>query len=233
MSLTPRPLYPRGKRPRYSLDSRLGGPHSRSGSCEVEKISWPWQESNAARPARRSSQYRLSYSGSVLIGKPVLSSNYFMKRLCEDEYRCHAVTREHQARTVLSPHSIWTSPTRHTTHTADQRELRSPPPPTSIYIVTWRQEGGGRTDTFSIWLLKSSQIPNGDIWGKNTEKGTSHTKIAAWNSNFEAKQICRLYYARIRDVIILLLETISAYQIRRPNFIISSRQFSFPRNFFQ
>jgi hypothetical protein len=34
---TLRPLYPRGKSPRYELYRRLGGPQSRSGSYEVEK----------------------------------------------------------------------------------------------------------------------------------------------------------------------------------------------------
>jgi hypothetical protein len=37
-ALTPRPLYPRGKNPRYALDRRLGGPQSRSGRREEEKI---------------------------------------------------------------------------------------------------------------------------------------------------------------------------------------------------
>jgi hypothetical protein len=30
----------------YQLDRRLGGSHSRSGSCGKEKISWPFRESN-------------------------------------------------------------------------------------------------------------------------------------------------------------------------------------------
>jgi hypothetical protein len=38
VSLTPRLLYPGGKRPRYPLDSRLGEPQSRTGSCGGEKI---------------------------------------------------------------------------------------------------------------------------------------------------------------------------------------------------
>jgi hypothetical protein len=33
VSFTPRPLYPRGKSPRYPLDRRLGGPQGRSGRC--------------------------------------------------------------------------------------------------------------------------------------------------------------------------------------------------------
>jgi hypothetical protein len=37
VSFTPRPIYPRGKSPRYPLDRRLGGPQSWSGRCE-EKI---------------------------------------------------------------------------------------------------------------------------------------------------------------------------------------------------
>jgi hypothetical protein len=38
VSFTPRPLYPRGKSPRYPLDRRLGGPQSRSGRRGEEKI---------------------------------------------------------------------------------------------------------------------------------------------------------------------------------------------------
>jgi hypothetical protein len=39
VSLTPRPLYPQGKSPWYPLDRRLGGPQSRSGRGDEEKIS--------------------------------------------------------------------------------------------------------------------------------------------------------------------------------------------------
>jgi hypothetical protein len=38
VSFTPRPLYPRGKSPRYPLDRRLNGPQSRSGRRGEEKI---------------------------------------------------------------------------------------------------------------------------------------------------------------------------------------------------
>jgi hypothetical protein len=38
VSVMPRPLYPRGKRPRYPLDRKLGGPQSRSGRSGEEKI---------------------------------------------------------------------------------------------------------------------------------------------------------------------------------------------------
>jgi hypothetical protein len=40
------PLYPWGNSPRYSLDSRFGGPQSRSGRCKEEKNPCPYQESN-------------------------------------------------------------------------------------------------------------------------------------------------------------------------------------------
>jgi hypothetical protein len=38
VSFTPRPLYSRGKSPRYPLDRKLGGPQSRSGRRGEEKI---------------------------------------------------------------------------------------------------------------------------------------------------------------------------------------------------
>jgi hypothetical protein len=37
VSFTPRPFYPREKSPRYPLETRLGGPQSRSGRCGEEK----------------------------------------------------------------------------------------------------------------------------------------------------------------------------------------------------
>jgi hypothetical protein len=39
VSFTPRPLYPQGKSPWYTLDRRLGGLHSRSGVGGEEKNS--------------------------------------------------------------------------------------------------------------------------------------------------------------------------------------------------
>jgi hypothetical protein len=44
VSFTPRPLYPRGKSPRYPLDRRLGGPQSRSGRGGEKKHSRPLPE---------------------------------------------------------------------------------------------------------------------------------------------------------------------------------------------
>jgi hypothetical protein len=41
VSFTHRPLYARGRSPRYTLDRRLGGPHSRSGRRGEEKIIHP------------------------------------------------------------------------------------------------------------------------------------------------------------------------------------------------
>jgi hypothetical protein len=40
VSFTPRPLYPRGKSPRNSLDKMLGGLQSRSGSCGENSSVW-------------------------------------------------------------------------------------------------------------------------------------------------------------------------------------------------
>jgi hypothetical protein len=44
VSLTPRPLYPQGKSPRYPLERRLGVPYSRSGRGGEEKNSQPLPE---------------------------------------------------------------------------------------------------------------------------------------------------------------------------------------------
>jgi hypothetical protein len=52
VSLTPRPLYPRGKNTLYPLDRRLGGPHSRSRSGSERKIPSPCRELNPNRSAR-------------------------------------------------------------------------------------------------------------------------------------------------------------------------------------
>jgi hypothetical protein len=61
-SVTPRPLYPRGKSPRYPLDRRLGEPQSRSGR-RGEENSWPYRDTNSdpsvAQPV--ASRYPRSY----------------------------------------------------------------------------------------------------------------------------------------------------------------------------
>jgi hypothetical protein len=59
-------LHVPGKRPRYQLDRRLGGPRSRAGRYGEENISFPCRESNPSRPARSSPLYRLSYPGFSL-----------------------------------------------------------------------------------------------------------------------------------------------------------------------
>jgi hypothetical protein len=66
ISFTPRPLYLRGKSPRWPLYRRFGGPQSRSGRHGEEKIlALPRLELRLLRPpARNQSLYRLSYPGS-------------------------------------------------------------------------------------------------------------------------------------------------------------------------
>jgi hypothetical protein len=46
VSFTPRPLYHQEKSPCYQLDRRVGGPQSRSGRGDEEKIPSPCRESN-------------------------------------------------------------------------------------------------------------------------------------------------------------------------------------------
>jgi hypothetical protein len=58
VSFTSLPLYPRGYRPRYPLDRRLGGPQSQSGLCGEEKnLTLPGIEPGRSSP----SLFRLSY----------------------------------------------------------------------------------------------------------------------------------------------------------------------------
>jgi hypothetical protein len=66
VSLTLRPLYPRGKSPQYPLDRRLGGPQSQSGRHGEMKILAPTraQTPTPGHPARSQSLYRLRYPGS-------------------------------------------------------------------------------------------------------------------------------------------------------------------------
>jgi hypothetical protein len=64
VSFTPRPLYPLGKSPCYTIDRRLGEPQSRFVRCDEEKIlTLPGLELRPLdrRPARSQSLYRLSY----------------------------------------------------------------------------------------------------------------------------------------------------------------------------
>jgi hypothetical protein len=56
-----RPLYPRGQSLRYPLYRRPGGPQSRCGRCEEEKIICPCWDSNPGRPASSPFLYRPSY----------------------------------------------------------------------------------------------------------------------------------------------------------------------------
>jgi hypothetical protein len=48
----------------HPLDSRLGGPQSRSGRCQIETNILLYRKSNPNRQARSPSLYRLSYRGS-------------------------------------------------------------------------------------------------------------------------------------------------------------------------
>jgi hypothetical protein len=51
VSLTPRPVYTRGKSPRYPLDRRLGGPQNRSALYGEENNILPCREWNPDRLA--------------------------------------------------------------------------------------------------------------------------------------------------------------------------------------
>jgi hypothetical protein len=59
---------PPGKSSRYPVARRLGSAQSRSGLCEVEKISWRCRESNPGRSARSPSQlYRFAFHLSLRV----------------------------------------------------------------------------------------------------------------------------------------------------------------------
>jgi hypothetical protein len=57
VSFMPRPLYPRGKSPRYPLDRRLGGPQNRSGRRGEEKIFDPTGTRMPTTPSSSTYQY--------------------------------------------------------------------------------------------------------------------------------------------------------------------------------
>jgi hypothetical protein len=79
VSLAPRPLYARGKSPRYQLDRRLGGPQSRSERRGEEKIlALPGLELRPlGRSTRSQSLYRLRYPDSQVEAQ---SMKYYEQR---------------------------------------------------------------------------------------------------------------------------------------------------------
>jgi hypothetical protein len=62
-SHTPRPLYPRGKRPGTYCTGCWVGPRAGLDSCGKSRL---YQDSIPDRPARSESRYRLSYRGSPM-----------------------------------------------------------------------------------------------------------------------------------------------------------------------
>jgi hypothetical protein len=70
---------PPGKRCRYQLDRKLGGPQNRSGQGAEEKNSQPPPGNESPtndRPARSQSLYRLSYHGVVKVKIGACSPRY-------------------------------------------------------------------------------------------------------------------------------------------------------------
>jgi hypothetical protein len=76
-SFTPRPLYPRGKSPRYPLDRKLGVPQSLSGRRGEEKIldSTGTRTPTFGRPAHSQSLSRLTVVGIYCMYKMVIRFN--------------------------------------------------------------------------------------------------------------------------------------------------------------
>jgi hypothetical protein len=67
VSFTPRPLYPQGKTAPYPLDRRLGGPQSRSGHGEEEKIPSSCRYSNPRSSSSLPDAMIVSYPGSSMV----------------------------------------------------------------------------------------------------------------------------------------------------------------------
>jgi hypothetical protein len=68
-SFSSQPFYPRGNRPRYPLDRKMGRPRTGMDVMEKRESSCPDRESNLFRPARSPSLYRLSSLGCFLAGR--------------------------------------------------------------------------------------------------------------------------------------------------------------------
>jgi hypothetical protein len=79
VSFTPRPLYPRGKSPRYPLDRRLGGPESVWTTWRREN-SWPNRDSNSyssvVQPvASRYTDYAILAPGNLIKSRLYFDGN--------------------------------------------------------------------------------------------------------------------------------------------------------------
>jgi hypothetical protein len=99
VSFTSRPLYPLGKISQYPLDRRLGGPHSQSGHCEIEKNFLPLSEVEPRSSIP--SLYRLSYPGSLLDSMTKTKLSVMFKRFCSPE----SVTKSVWHKPLMQPYS--------------------------------------------------------------------------------------------------------------------------------
>jgi hypothetical protein len=85
---TPAALPP-GKRPRYPLERRLGGPQNRSGRRVEEKIVGPTGTRTSTPLSRTLSLYRLCYPGSMFlrnVGTPLL--DHAASHTVDDRLHC-------------------------------------------------------------------------------------------------------------------------------------------------
>jgi hypothetical protein len=109
VSFMPRPLYPRGKSPRYPLDRRLAEPQSRSGRRGEEKILDPTPDSNSDPLVVQPVTSRYT-DCAILAHENILSFiiTYIVVIVAVDHFQ-HSLKAPHSAGCMISQHS----PTNH------------------------------------------------------------------------------------------------------------------------
>jgi hypothetical protein len=95
----PRPLYPRGKSPRYPLDRRLGGPQSRSGRFGEEKILDPI--GTRTRTPRSSSPQLVAIPTTLSRLLYTVQQKQYISYLPDEYFKLNALTSHISIRTIV------------------------------------------------------------------------------------------------------------------------------------